>query len=595
MKLSDYVIKFIEEQGIKHIFLITGGAAAHLVDSIGKNSNVGYICTQHEQAAAMAADGYSRVSENLGAAIATSGPGATNLITGICCSYFDSIPTLFITGQVATFRLRRDLKVRQLGFQEADTVEIVKPITKYASLLKDPKMIKYELEKAVYIAKSGRPGPVLIDIPDNLQREEINPGEIPSFIPRNENFEARRLEAKIDDVIKLIKTAKRPVIVLGAGVTLSKSRDKAREFVELLKFPVLLTWAVTDLFPSDHPLLVGGFGLNGSRFGNFTIQNSDLILSIGSRLDTHATGTPVNSFGRAAKKIVVDLQQEELYKFKKWGMNIDIPIKADVKYFLKIICEKIRGIQIQDISEWFKRINYWKMKYPICLPKYYKQKNKVNPYVFIKKLSKELKEGEIIITDTGESMAQTMNALEIKKGQKLFTAFNNTPMGYALAASIGACFANKRKRVICITGDGGMQINLQELATIAKHKLPIKIFLFNNHGYNMIKQTQNQWLNSNYHASSEEKGFASPDFVKVAKAYGIKAQTIKNNDKIEKRLKKVLNFKGAFLCNLEIEPKPNFLITKFGRPIEDISPLLDRKEFTQNMIIPPLNISLKKE
>ncbi|NQV00085.1 MAG: thiamine pyrophosphate-binding protein, partial [Parcubacteria group bacterium] len=444
--------------------------------------------------------------------------------------------------------------------------------------------IKYELEKAVYLAKSGRPGPVLVDIPDNLQREEIDPKKIPSFIPKKETFNRKKLEVDVDETIKLIKAANRPVIVFGHGVNLSKSRDRAREFAELLGFPILLTWATMDLFPYDYPLLVGGFGLTASRFGNFTIQNSDLILSIGSRLDTHATGIP-KDFGRAAKKVIVDIDVDELSKFKKWERKVDILINADAKNFLEIICEKIKSTQTNNLSDWFKKIKHWKEKYPLCLPEYYEQKNKVNAYVFLRKLSKELKEGEIIVVDTGESLPQTMNTLEIKKGQKIFSAFNNTPMGYSLPASIGACFANNLKRVICISGDGGLQMNIQELATIAKHKLPIKIFIFRNKGYNMIKNTQNEWLNSDYQASSEEKGLPAPDFVKIAKAYGIKAQTVRNNNEIEEKIKEALESKEAFLCSLEIEPKPNFLTTKFGRPIEDISPLLNREEFIDNMII----------
>lgn len=594
MKLSDYVIKFIEEQKVKHIFTITGGAVAHLIDSIGKNPNIQYICNQHEQASAMAADAYSRVNNKLGVAIATSGPGATNLITGICCAYYDSIPTLFVTGQVSTFRLSNKSGVRQLGFQEIDIVNVVQSITKYAFLLKDPKMIKCELEKAVHIAKSGRPGPVLIDIPDNLQREEIDPENIPSFIQAKEILDEKKLESEIDKVIELIKKAKRPVVVFGAGVNLSKSREKAKEFAELLGFPVLLTWATIDLFASDHPLLIGGFGLTGSRFGNFSVQNSDLILSIGSRLDTHATGTPIYNFGRMAKKVIVDIDKSELDKFKEKGMSVDILINTNVKDFLKIISNKIKGVQKQDLSEWNKKISYWKKKYPVCLPEHYQQKRNVNAYVFLNKLSEELKEGEIIIADTGESLTQVMNTLKIKKNQKLFSAFNNTPMGYALPASIGACFANELNRIICIIGDGGLQINIQELATIEKHKLPIKIFVFKNYGYNMIKETQNQWLNSDYHASSEEKGIAIPDFVKIAKAYNINAIKIINNEEIEEKIKEVLNSKGPCLCNLEIESKPSFLTTKFGRPIEDISPELDRKEFMENMIIPPLDKSQNK-
>lgn len=582
MKLSDYITKFIEQQGVKHVFGITGGAIAHVFDSISKNPNVNYVCNQHEQASAMAADAYSRVSANLGVAIATSGPGATNLVTGICCSYYDSIPSLFITGQVSTFRSSEKTKTRQLGFQETDIVNMVKPITKYAVLLKNPNEIRFELEKAVYIAKSGRPGPVLIDVPDNLQREDINPDKIPYFVPEKIEHDKSRLGRQVGKTIDLISSAKRPVLVLGTGIRSSNSIESARELADKLKFPVLLTWGAMDFFPHDYPLLVGGFGLMGTRYGNFTVQNSDLVLSIGSRLDTHATGSTVTDFARDAKKIVVDIDESELNKFNKWGLKIDLPIQADAGDFLEILNRK--NIKTYNFSAWFEEINFWKEKYPMCLPEYYKQKKNVNSYVFLKKLSKQLKEGDIIIADTGESLPQSMNTLELKTGQRLFSAFNNTPMGYALPASIGASFASPLEKIVCITGDGGFQVNIQELATIAKHKLPIKIFIFNNQGYNMIKTTQDQWLNSDYQASSVEKGLVFPDFVKISRAYEIPSVSIKNNKQIEKKLGEILNSDGPFLCNLETDSKPNFLTTKFGKPLEDLSPLLSREEFESNMI-----------
>ncbi len=593
MKLSDYVASFLAAQGIRYVFVITGGAAAHLIDSVAKNPNIDYICTQHEQAAAMAADAYSRVTGNIGAAIATSGPGATNLITGVCCAYYDSIPVIYITGQVATFRSSKGMGVRQLGFQEADTVNIFRPLTKYAVWIDDPRRIRYELEKATHIAKSGRPGPVLVDLPDDLQRADIDPDELEPFVPEPENKELRRLEEQVESCIQLLENAKRPVVILGWGIRLGKAEKEAIEFVNKLGFPILPTWATMDILPSNHPLVVGSFGFHGTRYGNFTVQNADLVLSIGSRLDTHLTGSPITTFAREAKKIVVDIDVGELNKYKKFGMDVDVLIRSDAKDFLQIINNKFNGITKQDISEWKTRITEWKARYPICPPEYYQQ-DEVNPYVFVKALSTESSEGDVIFVDSGCGVAWMMQGFEFKEKQRLFSAFNNTPMGYALSASIGASFALDKKPITCVTGDGGLQVNIQELATILRHNLPIKIFLINNEGYSMIRQTQDQWLESRYEASTVEGGLAFPDFVKVAKAYGYKTVNIASNKELHERIREVLDSEGPAFCNIEVSPAHRVIPqVKFGRPIEDTEPLLDRREFLENMIVKPVEESLK--
>ncbi len=587
MKLSDYVASFLAAQGIRHAFVITGGAVAHIIDSIAENPDIDYVCTQHEQAAAMAADAYSRVTGNLGVAIATSGPGATNLMTGVCCAYYDSIPVIYMTGQVATFRLRRNTGVRQIGFQETSTVDIYRPITKYAVLVDHPKRIQYELEKATYLARSGRPGPVLIDIPDDVQREQINPDELESFAPEPENKELSELNKQVDRCIQLLESARRPVVILGWGIGLAKAQKETRELIDKLGFPVLPTWAMMHMLPSNHPLVVGSFGLHGTRYGNFTVQNADLVLSIGSRLDTHLTGSPINTFAREAKKIVIDTDLSELNKYKRFGMDVDILLHSDVKDFLRVINNKINGITKQDISDWRRRIMEWKAKYPICPPEYYQQ-NEVNPYVFVKALSKELSEGDVIFVDSGCGVAWMMQGFEFKENQRLFSAFNNTPMGYSLPASIGGCFAAKTA-ITCVTGDGGLQINIQELATILRHNLPIKIFLINNRGYSMIRQTQDQWFESQYVASTVDGGLALPDFVKVADAYGCKTVSIKRNRELHPHIREVLDREGPAFCNIEISPDHRVIPqVRFGRPIEDAEPLLDRTEFLANMIVKPV-------
>jgi len=591
MKLSDYIADFLKNQGIRHVFTITGGASAHLIDSIAKTEGIDYICPQHEQAGAMAADAYSRVTGNLGAAIATSGPGATNMLTGVCCAYYDSVPVIYITGQVSTLKLKGDSGIRQLGFQESDIIDIFKPVTKYAVLVKDPLRIRYELEKAAYIARSGRLGPVLVDIPDNLQREDIDPEQLEPFIPEEGEAKTEDPDAKVMRSIELINRAERPVLLLGWGIKLAKAEEEARVLIERLGFPVLCTWAMMDLLPSDHPLSAGSFGSHGTRHANFAVQNADLILSIGSRLDTRNAGSP--AFARGAKKIVVDIDSSELEKFERFKMDVDLPIHADAGYFMRALNSRIGEESLPDISDWKSRIAEWKERFPICLSEYYQQEE-VNPYVFVKALSAASSEGDVLFADTGCCLAWIMQAFEFKKEQRIYSAFNNTPMGYALPASIGACFALDKGAVICATGDGGLQMNIQEMATVIRHNLPIKIFLFNNHGYSMIQQTQDQWLDSKYEASTVEGGLAFPDFIKVAEAYGYKCFNITRNSGMESTIKEALNTEGPVFCNVEIPSHHRVVpLVKFGRAIEDSEPLLDREEFFKNMIVEPYETSLE--
>lgn len=595
MKLSDYVARFLAENGIRHVFAVSGGASVHLIQSIENTPGITFVCPQHEQAGAMAADAYARVTGNMGAAIGTSGPGATNMLTGICGAYYDSIPTIYITGQVSTFRLRGATGVRQIGFQETDVVDIFKPVTKYSVRIDDPRIIRHELEKAFYLAKSERPGPVHIDIPDNIQREDVNPDALDNYIPEQKPAGYEGQNSEISRCIDLIKDARRPVIIFGWGVHLAKAKKEAIHLAEMLGFPVAPTWAAADLLPSDHAQFIGTFGTHGTRYANFAVQNADLILSIGSRLDTKATGSPVNSFARGAKKIVVDIDPHELGKFKQYDLHVDLLIHADAKEFLLMLCRRLASIETPDLSDWLNRISLWKKEYPICCHEYYRQET-VNPYVFVKTLSRKLSEKDVICTDTGCCLAWMMQSFDFKAHQRIYHDWNNTSMGWALPASIGACFALEGKPIICVTGDGSLQMNIQELATVVRHQLPIKIFLINNHGYSMIRQTQDQWLESSYLASCIEGGLAFPDFVKVARAYGLKTITISKNKGMSQGIHKALNSNGPVFCNIEIESEHRVIPqVKFGRPNEDLEPLLKREEFARNMIVKPLDISLTED
>jgi len=595
MKLSDYVASFLASHGVRHVFGIVGGASLHLIDSLEKMPGTTFICPQHEQAGAMAADAYSRVTGNLGVAIATSGPGATNLITGICCAYYDSVPVLYITGQVASYRSRSDTGTRQVGFQETPIVEMCRDITKYATLVETPELIRYELEKAVYLAKSGRPGPVLVDIRDDHQRAEINPDELQPFIPEAEETLSNYLEENLNQTIEMINQARRPVVVLGSGIRLSGSVQEARKLINALGFPVLPTWAMMDSIPSDNHLVVGSFGTHGTRHGNFAIQNSDLVLSLGSRLDTHGAGSPLQDFARGAKKIVVDIDQTELNKFNRFGLDVDLLVKADVKVFMSKLNSRSNDFKTSDISEWMDLIAGWKDQFPVCPPSNYEEED-VNPYAFVKTLSKESSDGDVIFVDTGCAVAWMMQAFDFKPNQRLIHDFNNTAMGYALPASVGASLALDNKPVICVVGDGSLQMNIQELSTVLRHDLPIKIFVINNHGYSMVRQTQDQWLDSRHLATTVEGGLAFPDFPRLAKAYGFKTLTIESNSELQPVIKKVLDTQGPVFCNVEIRPDHGVLPqAKFGRPIEDAEPLLSRKEFLANMIVAPLEASLEED
>ena len=596
MKVSDYVADFLAKQGIRHVFAISGGASLHLIHSLADTPGIDYICPQHEQAGAMAADAYARVTGHLGAAIATSGPGATNMITGVCCAYYDSVPVIYITGQVATFRLKRDSGVRQIGFQETDVVAMYKPITKYAVMIEDITRIRYELEKACFLATSGRPGPVLIDLPDNLQREQIEPEELESFVPlETENLtDKTQLTDQVDLVLKAFEQSKRPIVLLGWGIELAKAKQEARFLVEKLGVPVAPTWAVLHMFPHKHPLLVGPVGTHGTRYGNFALQNSDLVLAIGSRLDTRVAGG-LKDFAREARKFVVDIDGNELGRFKEFGSDNGELIQGDALDFLRVINERIDLVRMPDISPWLMKIKKWKSRYPICLPEY-EQEEMVNPYVFVKRLSEAVKESDVLFVDTGCAIAWMMQAFEFKEDQYLYHDFNNTAMGYALPASIGASIALNGEQVICVTGDGSLQMNIQELATVIRHDLPIKIFLINNHGYSMIQQTQDQWLGSCYAASNVEGGLAFPEFEKVADAYGFWTVAIERNCELSDQIHEVLDYKGPVFCNVEIRPEHRVIPqVQFGRAIEDGEPLLDRKEFFENMTVKPHEASLEQQ
>lgn len=576
MKLSDYIIDFLVSEGVTHVFEVCGGAITHLLDSLHQRKDILTISMHHEQSAAFAAEGYSRATGNIGVSMATSGPGATNLITGIASCFFDSIPCLFITGQVNTYEFKFDKPVRQVGFQETDIVNIVKPIIKDAILVADSYKIKYYIERAIYIAKSGRMGPVLLDIPMNVQRAEINPETLDSFrLPSqiSNKFD----DAVINQIVELINYSIRPIILIGNGVRLGKAQDELIEFINKTGIPVVSSLMGLDAFPHDDQLFVGMIGTYGNRYANLAIANSDLVLALGTRLDTRQTGTKPETFARSAKIIHVDIDPYELNN----KIRVDFPINANVKTFLVALNNYITGYDKKNIDTWRQIIKQYKEKYPS-----YKTpvNDNIEPNFFMHKISEFLPEDAIICVDVGQNQMWSAQSLEIKKSQRFLTQGGMGAMGSALSIAIGASFAKSGKFVVVITGDGGFQLNIQELQTIFHHQLPIKIILLNNHCYGMVRQFQDQYFNGRF--QSTVIGYNSPDFQEVVSAYKIPVMKITHSTEITKSFQKLFCDMQPIFIEVDIEPNIQ-VIPKLSvnRPVEDQDPLLPRNELKSNMLI----------
>jgi acetolactate synthase-1/2/3 large subunit len=583
MKVSDYIASFLVREGIHHVFVVSGGAAVHMIDSVARNPLCRYICSQHEQHAGASADGYARVSNNMGAVIVTSGPGATNLATSIANAYFDSIPLLLLCGQVATFRLKKNPGLRQKGFQETEVVSMFKPITKYATRLSDPAMIRFELEKAVFLARSGRKGPVLLDIPDDISRTQISEKKLKVFVLPKMKLR-NSFQAKYDTLYHLLNNSKRPVLIYGAGIGLSNSRSLAEKFGKQLGIPIVHTWGGTDVLNAYEHNHIGAVGVCGPRASNFAVQNSDLIIAIGTRLSQQIIGKPT-LFAPGAKKVIIDIDREEFNKFSKNELTIDLTIETDVKSFFENI--QITRIQknIFSWNAWLSQIHAWKETYPICPQNYYKAKKQIQPYVFVQELTRAAKPGAIIVTDTGANLSWTCQTWELKKKQRVISAWNHTPMGYALPGAIGASFA-ARQDVLCLIGDGGLMMCLSELQTVVFHKLPIKIFIFNNHGHSIQKQTLDTWLESRYHAVNEKSGLSFPDFTKIGKAFGIPTVTLNKHAHLKQHIASILHSKGPTLINVEIDPEAKIIpMLTYGSGLEDLSPKLPPSEIAKIMKI----------
>jgi acetolactate synthase-1/2/3 large subunit len=580
-KVSDIIVEFLISKKIYNVFSVSGGASIHMIHSAAKNKNIKCSFNHHEQASAMAADGVAKSTGLPSCVFATSGPGATNLITGICCSWFDSTPNLFITGQVTTFRLKKDLKIRQLGFQETDIISMVAKITKYAVQIKKAENILYELEKAYHLSLNGRKGPVLIDIPDDIQRQFINYKSLNKY--KKKKIKKKLIGKKhIQNILKFINKSKRPTFIFGGGANINYNKILINKIIKKFQIPFLTTWGAKHLMNSSE-LNSGTFGTHGTRHGNFTIQNSDLLIIIGSKLGTRETGN-LKLWAREAKVIMIDIDISEITKFKRLGRKIDYKIVADSTEFLR----KLNFVKSKDIKNnfknWIKQVDDWK--------KYFKNNlkvsnNHVDPYYFFYKLSEFSKENTDFYLETGSVLAWFMQIFNCKESQRIFHDFNFTAMGWALPASIGANINNKDRNTICISGDGSFMMNIQELSFINKDCKNFKIFLINNGGYSMIRQTEKEWLNGKNYGSTN-KDLIFPNFKKISQAHDLNYIQIKNKTDVEK-ITEVLKSRSNFLCEVFIPNQKEVIPqVKFGRALEDGHPLLSRKIMHDQMIIKPL-------
>jgi acetolactate synthase-1/2/3 large subunit len=588
MKLSDYVISIISEY-TKHVFLVSGGGCIHLVDSLSK-SNIELIPTLHEQGASIAAESYSQYTNKIGVALVTTGPGSTNALTGVASAWLDSIPMLLLTGQVQNKDRVGNSGVRQMGFQEIDTIGIYKSITKYAVTVSDPKMVKYNLEKALWLAMNGRPGPVVLDIPLDVQAAEIEPDELESFYPNVINYNL----SNIKDISKKLSQAKRPILLVGNGVRLANALPEFYEFIEKTKIPVLTTWKALDLIEEEHPQYVGRPGGVGQRGANFNQQNSDFILVIGARLDHGQLAYQPQYFAREAIKCIVDIDKNEISKL---NINVDYPIEMDAKLFLKELNDNVDKL---NINEWLDFCKNLYKKYPVILDEYLDTtKKNINNYAFIDALSHTMPENSLLIPGSSGACSEvTMQSLKCKNGTRVYNSEGLGSMGFGIPAAIGGCIASNKQETICIDGDGGFFMNIQELELVYRYQLPIKFFILNNNGYGSIRTTQNTHFGGNLVVSDSTSGLTLPSIELNAAAYKIPFIKIENQKNLKEDIKSVLNYPGPVICELTIDPDhktfPKASVYKkedgsfATRPMEDLAPFLEREEYLNNLLIKPI-------
>lgn len=600
MRVADYVSNFIHnELNVDTVFMVSGGGSIFLSDGLYKNDNISVICNHHEQASAMGASGYARARNDFGVALLTTGCGGTNAITGLLGAYQDSIPVVFISGQVKSSLCSRNQPqpFRQLGVQEVDIINIVEDLTKYAVMINSVDDVRYELEKAKYLAKSGRPGPVWIDIPADIQSAEINNlSALKGYVPEASEFEVLGLPSNaVNEITNLLSAAERPVVVAGNGVRLSGTERQLLTFLEHLSIPLVTPYLGADLISTYHPLHIGTIGCKGSRSGNFCVQNADLVLVLGSRLDISAIGYEPTKFAREAKKIVIDVDAIE---HQKPLISIDHFYHADLRQALPALANLDLGEKT--FSSWANKAAEWKELWPVCSPEYLlDDTNGINMYLSVDRITRLMPEHATVISDAGSAFYITSQAGNFSQVQRYVTSGAQAEMGFTVPAAIGVAASNDADHTtVGITGDGSLQMNLQEIQTILHNNLNIKLFVLNNSGYLSISATQENLFEGRIIGSDAASGVSFPDLEKIANAYGMKFVRIDKNAELEERLEECYAATGPVLCEI-ISPKSQGVVpctktvkrddgTLFSKPMEDMFPFLSREEFERHMIIEPI-------
>jgi len=599
-RVADYITQFVSELGVGHIFLLPGGGNMHLVDAVGKHPGIDVVACLHEQAAAISAEAYARISENIGVAVVTTGPGATNAITGVAGAWIESVPLIVISGQCKRSDMLRDSPLRQKGVQEVDIIKMVESITKYAVIVENPDDIRGIMEKAFHYAKAGRAGPVWIDVPLDVQGSPIDPEHL---LPWNEKIvDLTKINTLSNDLIlqiqSLMEEAKRPLIIAGHGIRLANAAEEFKDWIEALGIPVVSTWNALDLLPYNHPLYVGRPGVVALRGPNFAVQNCDLLISIGCRLDNIITAFNPRGFARDAKKVVVDVDSNEIAKL---DMDIAISITSDAGEFIKSMAG-IKSLTCLDWEEWQSRCIDWKNRYSINEEVPFSQTGAISHYQLVDALSEVIPEHTLISTgSSGLGVEAFYTAFRNKSGQRVFLTSGLGAMGYGLPSAIGSCFANGGKPMVAIESDGSLQLNIQELATIQAFSLPITLIVMNNDGYASIRNTQKKYFNERYVGTGPESNLVLPNLEKLALTYNIQFEKIEDASELKNKLSKYMHFKSPVLIDVRLVknetliPKVSALPQKDGSilsmPLEDMSPLLSLETLKNEMIVDLLDMS----
>ncbi|MBM3835597.1 MAG: hypothetical protein FJ403_20470 [Verrucomicrobia bacterium] len=589
IKISDFIATFLKAQNVREVFLVPGDANVHLLDSIGRHEGLGFVCNQMEKGASMAAEGYSKTFGDLGALVISCGGSGPNAITGVANSWIDSAPILVISGQARTDQDTNG-KVRQLGNKALNIVDVVKPITKYAVKITDPTTVRYHLEKAVHLARDGRPGPVWVDIPIDLQGMIIDERELKPFRKWKSRRRSALTERERDQILGMLAKAQKPVLLGGNGIRLSRSEKEFARLARLLGAPVLTSRCGADLLPEDFPFFCGRPGVYGQRRANFVLQNADLLISIGSRLSIPLIGRNAKAFARAARKIVVDVDRNEL---EKETIQPDVAIEMDAGAFMRDINEALAGFR-GEWPDWIKRCEEWSIKFS-ALAEGYRHGALINPYLFVRELSRCLREQEVIVVDGGSIMNYVMQTFQVKFGQRLISSTGLELPGFALAGAIGVSISGGRREVICLCEDRGLHVSLPELQTISRSRLPMKIFNLRSRGNSTVRKIQKDFFGGRYVGTDDEILSGAADLIEVARNYGLPVRQIDNPDEAENQIKQVLDYSGPILCQVNVDsdqeliPRMGFTVREDGKwlakPLEDMYPFLDRNTLQDAMTI----------